>query len=519
MNLPRNSFLAFCTLALGAVAHASDSITFLTYNGKLGCTVSGISRDGKLIYGSVPDTLTLPATFDGEWHPFKVGFARNSVMTGLSGDNLISFGVGGKAWARKGTRNVELKLFGSVSPNEPIRSSFDGSVAIANHMYSITLWKNGLATEIKPPSGYQYAELTGVSDDGQTLVGTIYGAPTGSVGALWKNDAWVPFTAQGYSILSLNGVTGDGKTILASGFQGTESGKIRPLIIRSGVVQVLDSIAKADIIEVPFATSTDGTITAGNGSYPTFWDADGRAYGASALLQTLGVVPDSVQYLQVTGMSSDGKRFVGTAYTAGGYQPFVLNFESRTWPNILNPLITSRLIKGDTMVAEVNIARPAPRGGVTVTLSTSSPNLVVPTKVVIPTGKTSTTVKVTTKPTAAYDELVDLVATTSTNRIVTPVRIIELAPRVNIETQIPAKLSLTRQLIVNERATRQGSITFTAKSNRPEVLSVPTTVVVEEGQSSADFKVVSGAVNQKTTVRLTFQYGAYTIVKNVVVTP
>jgi hypothetical protein len=51
------------------------------------------------------------------------------------------------------------------------------------------------------------------------------------------------------------------------------------------------------------------------------------------------------------------------------------------------------------------------------------------------------------------------------------------------------------------------------------VLSVPTTVVVEEGQSSADFKVVSGAVNQKTTVRLTFQYGAYTIVKNVVVTP
>jgi uncharacterized membrane protein len=252
--------------------------------------------------------------------------------------------------------------------------------------------------KIQPPAGYAWVTANGMTDDGKTLVGQMGQDRNSSKASICRNGVWEPYGLPGYSLWALKGMSGDGSTLLANGWQtADQTNQFRSIIIRSGVPQPLDTLSYLPSFEEIRSTSSDGTISIGLSDYPAFWDGDGHVYEATTLLKTLNLLSDTSSVLELTGMSVDGKTITGTATTANGQPPFVLKFENRFWPNILNPISRPRLIQGDTITARVQIARPAPRGGVKVTLSSPSSNLVLPAQVVIPSGNNFANIKITAK--------------------------------------------------------------------------------------------------------------------------
>ena len=507
------------------LAQSSDSLTFLSYNGKYTCKVNGISRDGSVLYGSVPDFITLPATFDGEWHPFKIGFARNTEILGLSGDSKVSFGIGtnGLPWRRSGTKATQL-----ITAWQPgigggsVGVSFDGSIAYFASYDYYSIWQASTGFQkIEPPAGYAWVTANGMTDDGKTLVGQLGLDRYSSRAAISRDGVWETYNLPGYTLWALQGVSGDGGTLFAGGWLNSDPTSLfRPIIIRSGVPQPLETLFHLNSSGELTATSSDETISIGYSGFPTLWDREGHVYEATTLLKALNLLSEGSIIVQFRGMSSDGKTVVGKANTLNGEASFLLKFENRNWPNILNPISGSRLIQGDTITARVQIARPAPRGGVRVSLSSPSSNLILPAQVVIPSGKNFVNIKITAKfGGTSHDELTRIDATSPVNSFQNEIIVYDIHPEVSLAGTLPSKSTRDADLTISGRATKSEPITFTARANRPEVLSVPSTVQIDQFNNSARFKVTAGTVARKTPVRLTFQYGAYKVIKNVFVTP
>lgn len=237
------------------------------------------------------------------------------------------------------------------------------------------------------------------------------------------------------------------------------------------------------------------------------------------------IVPTSVIVLQGATTAA----FAVTAGTVGVTTPLVITGSyagiNSTANLTINPIVLTAvsvtpaaILSGQTASGSVTISAPATIGGVSVTLSSSSASLSVPPSVVVLQGAT----------TAMFT------ATAGTVNATTPVVITGSAAGVNINANltvnpiVPSALSLTPGAILSGQTSQgtvtigstapTGGITVSLSSSNPAV-TVPASVTVPQGATTATFTATAGIVSAATAVTLTASSGGVNVSSTLTVNP
>jgi hypothetical protein len=170
----------------------------------------------------------------------------------------------------------------------------------------------------------------------------------------------------------------------------------------------------------------------------------------------------------------------------------------------------------------VTLSGPAPAGGAQVALSSSNPGAAsVPSSVIVPAGATSTTFTVSTSAVIASSTVTISAtyggATRSASLTVTP----PAAPTLSSLTLNPASVrggmqSSTGTVTLSGPAPTGGAQVALSSSN-PGAASVPSSVIVPAGATSATFTVNTSIVFFSTSVRISASYRSNTLTANLTV--
>jgi hypothetical protein len=152
---------------------------------------------------------------------------------------------------------------------------------------------------------------------------------------------------------------------------------------------------------------------------------------------------------------------------------------------------------GDACTGTVNISQPAPTGGWTVNLSSSTSYAGVPSSVVVPAGSTSATFPIVT--TNYYENFnatikaTDSVSTVSTALTVDSLYIssLSLSPT-SVANGTPSQGTVTLNGVAPA-----GGWTIQLVSSEPGYASVPASILIPAGSSSATFTVTTGLATVK----------------------
>jgi VCBS repeat-containing protein len=181
----------------------------------------------------------------------------------------------------------------------------------------------------------------------------------------------------------------------------------------------------------------------------------------------------------------------------------------------LNP---TSVTGGSTSQGTVTLSGPAPSGGVAVSLSNNSSAASVPASVTVPSGSTSATFTITTNPVASSTS----VTISADYGGVTRTATLTIAP--------PALSSLSRSpsSVVGGK-TSQGTVTLSGPapsngvvvslSDNSSAASVPASVTVPSGSTSATFTITTIPVASSTSVTISASYGGVTRTATLTVTP
>jgi len=152
------------------------------------------------------------------------------------------------------------------------------------------------------------------------------------------------------------------------------------------------------------------------------------------------------------------------------------------------------VIGGNEVIGSVTLSEPAPKGGITIALSSGSATAMVPATVTVAAGQTTATFKNKKSPVAA-DEVVTLSSTRGTSLRTTTLKV--LAPTVaSISVNPPVIVGGRKAIgtVVLNGAAPTGGITVPLTSNRPSA-PVPSTIVVPAGKTSGTFDITTTAVS------------------------
>ncbi len=174
---------------------------------------------------------------------------------------------------------------------------------------------------------------------------------------------------------------------------------------------------------------------------------------------------------------------------------------------------------GSSATGTVSILGPAPAGGTTLSLASTSLSALVPTSITIPAGQMTVTFAVTTNLVS-----VDTSAVISavTNGVKVKSRLSILGPKVTAVTVVSANVAST--------ATTTGTVTLstnapvggkvvTLSSSNVGVATVPVSVTVPAGSRTATFTITAGTVAANTSVTITASTNGSNGTATVTVTP
>jgi len=185
--------------------------------------------------------------------------------------------------------------------------------------------------------------------------------------------------------------------------------------------------------------------------------------------------------------------------------------------NLFPPEVTG----GGSVTVQPDLTGPAPSGGVTVALSSSSPSLApVPASVPIPAGSFVNSVSITTAAVTAVTK-VTITATLPSGSVSS---VLQIDPP---ETVASVSLNpATTQGTTGSAGTVQlgapapsGGTAVTLASSNPSVASVPSSVTVPGAATGAGFTVTTGNVTSSTTVTITASAGAGSVPATLTVNP
>ena len=227
--------------------------------------------------------------------------------------------------------------------------------------------------------------------------------------------------------------------------------------------------------------------------------------------------PNNVQFLAVNdgvaggeslSMGADGLMYFST--NAGLYCLDSIHVTAIS----VNP---TSVLGGTGATGTVTINYPAPTGGATVLLTSSSAYVTVPTSITVPAGKTSTTFAVTTLP--VDNQMVGTISAAPG---------ISQTATITVNPAAPSGLSLS-PLSVQGGSISTGTVTLGSPAGPSGVAitlassnsaaSVPATVTVPSGQTSATFTVTTSGVNANTTSTITASYGSNQFNQTLTITP
>lgn len=159
----------------------------------------------------------------------------------------------------------------------------------------------------------------------------------------------------------------------------------------------------------------------------------------------------------------------------------------------------------------VTLTSAAQVGGLTVALSTSDGSVVVPASVKVPEGATTASFTVSSNPVGASTTVT--VSATALNKSVTGT--VTVLPPVLSGLVTPSSIvgaastSVTGTVSLASPAPKAGLV-VTLLSNTPSVASVPASVTVGGGKTSATFPITTTAVVTKTSVQVSATFGSVT---------
>ena len=147
-----------------------------------------------------------------------------------------------------------------------------------------------------------------------------------------------------------------------------------------------------------------------------------------------------------------------------------------------------------TPTGVVRLSGDAPAGGAIVTLSSNNAAASVPATVTVQGGSTQATFPITPNPVSSGVQATITAALggDSYNQTLT-VRSGRITTFTADDTTPPLNSSATGTVTINCVAPA-GGLTIPLASNRPKVASVPSSVVIQAGQSSANFQITTGSV-------------------------
>ena len=154
----------------------------------------------------------------------------------------------------------------------------------------------------------------------------------------------------------------------------------------------------------------------------------------------------------------------------------------------------------------VTLAAPAPAGGATVTLVSSNPGvLAVPASIIVPAGQTTATFTATASQVIAATPVT--IAATFVYTFTSTVTITPYAPPTLMSLVVtPSAIHMTAAAtgtVTLDGPAPQGGTTVSLTSSLPTVVSVPATVMIPAGQTSATFVATAALVTSDTPVTIT----------------
>jgi hypothetical protein len=205
---------------------------------------------------------------------------------------------------------------------------------------------------------------------------------------------------------------------------------------------------------------------------------------------------------------------------SGTYGGTTLNADVSLFTLLGQILFSGNVPGGTPATGTVTLNGAAPGGGAAIALSSANTSLVsVPASVTVPAGQTSTTFVANTAPvtqTTAVAVFASLAGTTATTNVFLVVSSAVASVTLNPSTVIgPASSTAT----VTLRSAAVGNAVVELASSNTVVATVPFSVIVPSGQTSATFTVNAAQVTQTTTAVISATYESVTRSATLTVNP
>jgi hypothetical protein len=175
-------------------------------------------------------------------------------------------------------------------------------------------------------------------------------------------------------------------------------------------------------------------------------------------------------------------------------------------PVIINPVLSSvtvspsTVVGGNPITGTVTLSGSAPAGGAVVTLSSSNPSVAsVPGSVTVPAGATSATFPITTSAVTASSTSVTVSARYAGVTRTTTLTVSRWLSSVTASPSTVVGGNPTTGTVTLYGPAPAGGAVVTLSSSNPSVASVPGSVTVAEGATSATFSITTSAVSASST--------------------
>ena len=173
----------------------------------------------------------------------------------------------------------------------------------------------------------------------------------------------------------------------------------------------------------------------------------------------------------------------------------------------------STIVSGQSGKGTVTLTSAAPSGGAVVSLSSTNAAASVPVSLTVPQGATSVTFNVTTGTvgtatsitlTASYDSM-NKTAGITVNPVLAALSSLSVSPSTMVSGQ-PGTGTVT----LTAAAPSGGAVVSLLLSTKNAAVSVPASVTIAQGATSASFSVIAGTVTTSTSVTLSASYSGVT---------
>ena len=223
-----------------------------------------------------------------------------------------------------------------------------------------------------------------------------------------------------------------------------------------------------------------------------------------------GVLPNGSQSNAATGWDTDS-----------GWGPIILSglvsqMEQSAPTMVLSP---NSVTAGSSSTGTITLSAPAPTGGLVVSLKSSSVDVVVKSSVTVTAGSTTAIFPITTKSvTSAISAMVTAtVGSTPVTEILTVNPILVSSVELSTNSTVGgSNVAITGTVTLSTPATGTGTV-VTLKSSSASDATVPATVTVKPGQTTATFVVMDKVVTSSgsTTITATLNSSKQTVALSV----